>query len=223
LNPKFGITSKHVATSNIANFFGADCSSFKTTNLYLHIDTKRVLVKLHWQIYGLAIITNNEFMMWLVKGYIAKLRGHLVNWALIIASMPREQARRQEVKGLKSGSINIIDFSYKELVGRVEGDGVCVICIVKVEKQVVVGDDAKCPFGGLIPNILLIDDVHLCLHELLTFAQVKMSRLELEKVKFDEKFINLLLNMDDCKIAEIKAQDDMALIELDIRVVKQSI
>jgi hypothetical protein len=50
-----------------------------------------------------------------------------------------------------------------------------------------------------------------------------MSRSELEKVKLDEKFISLLLNMDDGKVATIKAQDDMALIELDIRVVKQSI
>jgi hypothetical protein len=50
-----------------------------------------------------------------------------------------------------------------------------------------------------------------------------MSRLELENVKLDEKFINLLLNMDDGKVATIETQDDMALIELDIRVVKQSI
>jgi hypothetical protein len=94
---------------------------------------------------------------------------------------------------------------------------------MKVEKQAMVGDDAKCPFGTSIPNILLLNDVHICLHELLTFMQVKMSRLESKKVKLDEKFIGLLLNMDDCKSTAIKAQDDMALIELDIRVDRQSI
>ncbi len=74
-----------------------------------------------------------------------------------------------------------------------------------------------------VPNILLIDAVHLCLCELLKLAQVKMSCLELEKVKLDEKFINLLLNMDDCKVATIEAQDDMALNESNIRVVKHNI
>lgn len=86
-----------------------------------------------------------------------------------------------------------------------------------------VGNNAKCPFGASVPNILLIDDVHLCLCELLKLAQVKMSCLELEKVKLDEKFINLLLNMDDCKVATIEAQDDMALNESNIRVVKHNI
>ncbi len=86
--------------------FGADCSSFKSINLYLHINTKRMLVKFHWQIYGLAVITNNEFMMWLVKGYITELKGHFVNWALIVPSTIKEKARKQEVKGLKSGSID---------------------------------------------------------------------------------------------------------------------
>jgi hypothetical protein len=147
--------------------FGADCSSFKSINLYLHINTKRMLVKFHWQIYGLAVITNNEFMMWLVKGYITKLKGHFVNWALIVPSTIKEKACKQEVKGLKSGSIDIFHFSYENLVGRVEGDGVCVIHTMKVEKQAIVGNNAKCPFGASIPDILLIDDVHLCLHELL--------------------------------------------------------
>jgi len=36
---------------------------------------------------------------------------------------------------LKHGSIDIFDFNYEELVGRVEGDEVCMIHTVKVEKQ----------------------------------------------------------------------------------------
>jgi len=52
---------------------------------------------------------------------------------------------------------------------------------------------------------------------------MKMSFLESEKVKLDEKFIGLLLNMDDRKVATIEAQDGMALIESDIRVVKKNI
>jgi hypothetical protein len=47
LNLKFGINNEHVTTSNIDEVFGVDCSSFNTINLYLHIDTKKDLVKLH--------------------------------------------------------------------------------------------------------------------------------------------------------------------------------
>jgi len=134
LNPKFGINTEHVKTFDIDEVFGADCSSFKTINLYLHVDTKKALIKLHWQMYGSTAITNNEFMMWLVKGYITELKGHLENWAIAIASTTREKARRQEVKGLKSRSIDIFDFNRGELVGRVEGDGVCVTHTMKVKK-----------------------------------------------------------------------------------------
>jgi hypothetical protein len=51
------------------------------------------------------------------------------------------------VKRLKNGSIDIFNLSYRELIRGVEGDGVCVIHTMKVEKHVVVGDNAKCPFG----------------------------------------------------------------------------
>ncbi len=82
---------------------------------------------------------------------------------------------------MKSRSIDIFDFNCGELVGRVEGDGVCVTHTMKVKKQDVVGDDVKCPFGILVPVVLLVDDLHLCLHDLLMFVQLKVSRLELEK------------------------------------------
>ncbi len=85
------------------------------------------------------------------------------------------------MKELKSKSIDIFDFNYGELVGRVEGDGVCVTHTMKVKKQDVVGDDVKCPCGVSIPNVLLVDDLHLRLHELLMFVQVKVCRLELKK------------------------------------------
>jgi hypothetical protein len=45
---------------------------------------------------------------------------------------------------------------------------------------------------------------------------VKVSHLELKKVKLNEKLIDLWFNMDDHKAVTIDAQDDMALIESDI-------
>ncbi len=46
LNLKFGVNTEHVKTFDIDEVFGVDCSSFKTINLYLHVDTnsrKRLL------------------------------------------------------------------------------------------------------------------------------------------------------------------------------------
>jgi hypothetical protein len=90
-------------------------------------------------------------------------------------------------------------------------------------KQAMVGDNAKSPFRVSVLDILLVNDVHLCLHELLTLAQVKMFRLESKKVKLDEMFIDLILKMDKCKYIAIEAQDDMALIESNIIIDKQNI
>ncbi len=40
-------------------------------------------------------------------------------------------------------------------------------------------------------------------------------------MKLNDKFISLWLNMDDRKVVIIKAQDDMVLIESDIRAIEQ--
>ncbi len=84
MNPKFGIINGHVTAFNVSEVFGPNYSNFKTTNPYLHVDMKKILVKLYWQIYGSVVITNNEFMLWLVKGYIAELKGHHVGDGICI-------------------------------------------------------------------------------------------------------------------------------------------
>ncbi len=41
------------------------------------------LKKLHYQIYGITMPTNNDFALWLVKGYIAHEKGHEINWVKV--------------------------------------------------------------------------------------------------------------------------------------------
>jgi hypothetical protein len=48
------------------------CTSFKTTSTTLNPKTRRDLLQLYSKIYGKIEVTNNEFMTWLVKGYIAE-------------------------------------------------------------------------------------------------------------------------------------------------------
>jgi len=47
-------------------------------------------------VYGIDQVTNNEFMIWFVKGYIAQEKGEKVNRAKATTSTSREDAGREE-------------------------------------------------------------------------------------------------------------------------------
>jgi hypothetical protein len=57
----------------------------------LHEDTRRELISLYTKIYGTPIVTNDEFLSWVVKGYIAKAKGWPINWAKAIAHIVRKK------------------------------------------------------------------------------------------------------------------------------------
>ncbi len=48
LNLKTKIPNCLVTKAHIVEIFGLGCESLKTTNLHLHCDTKKELVKLYW-------------------------------------------------------------------------------------------------------------------------------------------------------------------------------
>lgn len=54
---------------------------------------------------------------------------------------------------MKNGLIDLSSFNCGELVGKVEGDGLCMTRTLEVEKWNVVGEDVKCPFGVLASEI----------------------------------------------------------------------
>jgi hypothetical protein len=73
LNPKTDLTAEHVTEAEIAEIFGGKgVKPFKTTNVMLHPATKNALLSLCWKIYGNAVVANNEFMAWIVKGFIVE-------------------------------------------------------------------------------------------------------------------------------------------------------
>jgi hypothetical protein len=88
---------------NIIKGFGSSFDGFKSTNP--HLDTKKHLVSLYWQVYGTNQVTNNEYMNWFVKGYIAQKKGKNVNWAKAAIFTAHEKAQRKEVRMMKSRSM----------------------------------------------------------------------------------------------------------------------
>jgi hypothetical protein len=69
----------------------------KTTNPALDPTTKLELLRLYSKCYGHSSVTNNEFYMWFVKGYVVQEKGLDIDWAKVIASTTREKFRREEI------------------------------------------------------------------------------------------------------------------------------
>jgi hypothetical protein len=61
-------------------------------NTKLHQNMKKDLC-LCSQLYGTSTITNNEFMSWMVKGYIAQCKSIDINWVKAAPLIPKEKAR----------------------------------------------------------------------------------------------------------------------------------
>ncbi len=93
LNPKTKVPNCLVTKVDLVEIFGFGCESLKTTNLCFHLDTKKQLVKLYYQVYGTIVVTNNEFCLWFIKGYIAKQKGEVMNQAKKNVFIAREKAR----------------------------------------------------------------------------------------------------------------------------------
>ena len=76
----------------------------KTTSSHLDSNSKRALLRIQWQIFGFADVTNKEFGTWLVKGYIAQEMGEAVDWAAVAAATAKELDRQvgtQRMSGLE--------------------------------------------------------------------------------------------------------------------------
>ena len=52
------------------------------------------MISLYAKIYGTEDVTNNEFRVWVVKGFILECKGEMVDWATAAASTANEKADR---------------------------------------------------------------------------------------------------------------------------------
>lgn len=70
-------------------------TNFKSTNSKLPEDTRREFISLYTKIYGTPIVTNKEFMFWVVKGYIVEAKRCPINEAKVATYTAREKAKRE--------------------------------------------------------------------------------------------------------------------------------
>lgn len=93
LNPKSVVDTSVVTAEDLEEVWGK-ISTYRTTNTKLHPETRKELVTLYGKIYGTEDVTNNEFMLWVVKGFVLEYKGEDVDWATAAASTAREKADR---------------------------------------------------------------------------------------------------------------------------------
>jgi hypothetical protein len=85
----------------LKNAFKAN-SQRSYTNTQLHLDNKKELLNLCSQICGMSNVTNHEFMSWVVKGNIGRMKGYNVNWVQTATSSTKEKAHSLGVENLKN-------------------------------------------------------------------------------------------------------------------------
>lgn len=78
LDPKSDITDQHVSSADVMKLFGV-VKPLRVTNPILPDVDRKGLHTIFWRVNGHGHIPNNEFMSWLVRGYIAEKRGLKVN------------------------------------------------------------------------------------------------------------------------------------------------
>jgi len=60
------------------------------------------MLALYMKVYGSFMATNNEFMKWFMKGYIAKKTWFVINWVAVAANIAREKTRWEELEKFKT-------------------------------------------------------------------------------------------------------------------------
>jgi hypothetical protein len=78
LSPKFDLDNKHVVTKECIALFGGS-KKFKIKALDLKLENRTMMEEIYWRVFGINIVTNNDMPTWIVHGYIAHIKGHLIN------------------------------------------------------------------------------------------------------------------------------------------------
>jgi hypothetical protein len=231
MNPKFAADTAGVSAEDLEEVWGK-VSSYRTTNTSLHPDTRRELISLYAKIYGTEDVTNNEFMLWVVKGFILECKGEMVDWATAAASTAKEKADRcqRELEkssagnssgcnslggaGVSGASQPIYLFAHKagkpsskQVNGKKTSSSKSAIFSSSIERE------QYLPQPASQPDIAAVEDVLKLEIQLLETANSKVLFLVEARKKESDRIIGLRYNMDDRKSAARESDDAVKVIE----------
>ena len=201
-----------VTQEMIQEVFGKD-GKMKTTSPHLDPSSRRAMLRIYWQIFGTADVTNNEFGTWLVKGYIAQEMGEDVDWAAAAAATAKELDRR--VGYLKCSGIELKPGASELNGGCPSANGGAGSSQLTSTELGVVSRGHLHPASA--SDLHLVKEHHTFLQELRKCAQRKIDELGEERKGQEEKIIGLRFNMWDRKSAASEAAEAITTAEVDLR------
>jgi hypothetical protein len=184
----------------------------KTTSPHLDPNSRKAMLRIYWQIFGSADITNNEFGTWLVKGYITQEMGKAVDWAVAATATAKELDSRV---GSQKSKATEFKPGASELNGCAQVQTVASCSQLRSTEFGIVSTTYLHPASAA--DVFLVKEHHDFLLELQKCAQKKIERLGEEKKGQDEKIIGLRFNMWDRKSAAIEATEAITTAEADLR------
>ena len=234
MNPKSPADTAGVSSEDLEEVWGK-VSSYRTTNTKLHPETRRELISLYAKIYGTEDVTNNEFMLWVVKGFILECKGEVVDWASAAASTAREKADRcqRELEksrlsdsanssachfvggaGVSGASQPLYSFAPKsgkpinrQASGKRSGSSKSAILSSSLGREHFLGLHVS------QSDLAAVEDVLKLEIQLLETANSKVALLTEARKKEANRIIGLRYNMDDRKGAARESEDAVKVLE----------
>jgi hypothetical protein len=215
LNPKLDLTSEHVSAIDIEKMFGKDLK-FKTTNPNLTLETKKEVIALYSKIYGKSDVTNNEFMDWMIKGFIAKKKKFLLNWCVAAASTAALLRQRNErrLDKLRSNSVSTTGDPCSSLAieCREIGSG-------SYGARLLVNEFVKCLHPLSLAEITRVEEVLAFESELCSSKNKKIGSYLSHHKQISEQLIGLRFNMEDRKAIAKEADESTILLQQHLKIV----
>ena len=234
MNPKSPADTAGVSSEDLEEVWGK-VSSYRTTNTKLHPETRRELISLYAKIYGTEDVTNNEFMLWVVKGFILECKGEVVDWASAAASTAREKADRLQRELEKSrlsdsanssachslGGAGVLGasqplYSFAPKSGKSISKQVSGKRSTSSKSAILSSSLGREQYAGLPASQSDLAAVEVVLKleiQLLETANTKVSLLAEARKKEADRIIGLRYNMDDMKGAARESQDAVKVLE----------
>lgn len=231
LDPKSKSIDEYVTHGDKVKLFG-NPHKFKSNYADLPSEVSKGLLDLFWRIYGHAHVPNNEYMAWVVKGFIAEKKGHVVNWASAAVTTAAERGKRGTSASQKSALNDAPNRSWVS-EGTFQSPGVSngfTIKHVKVDKSLKTfnqGSDLSQPMISELHvvhecDIHKVDQLLELKQDMWKFAKAKARALEEKKKSLEKNYLRTEANMEDRKDASLEADEmeklaEKKLAELEIR------
>ena len=232
LNPKSSLDTTVVTAEDLEEVWGK-VSSYRTTNTKLHPDTRRELISLYGKIYETQDVTNNEFMLWIVKGFILECKGEAIDWATAATSTAREKADRcqreldkmrlpdspnssggnlQGAAGVSGGNLASYSFGKKcvKLSTKLANGRRAVSSIEEAIFSSNLSEERR-PVSEV--DLAAVEDLLKLESQLLDTVDGKVSFLAEVRKKEADRIIGLRYSMDDRKSAVEESEESVKVIQ----------